>query len=203
MLKRLAHFLFRYNGWRFDSNGVDVKELGKCVLIAAPHTSNWDLIYGLAAFNMLGLEVRFTIKKEWVSFPFKTLFESAGAIGIDRQKARHGDDNMVQVMARLFDEHERLAIAVVPEGTRSLRKRWRIGFYHVALEAGVPLALGYLDYENKVAGVAKVVHLTGDIHQDLGQVMEYYQHSKPCYPEKFSPDLRYLPGAKAEDSQAG
>lgn len=192
MLRQLAKFLFRRNGWRLDNSGYE--DLRRYVLISAPHTSNWDFIYGLAAYDLLGVDFRFTIKKEWVRFPLKGLFLRLGAIGIDRRpkRARTGKNSLVHVMAELFEDNEELVIAVTPEGTRSKVTRWKTGFYQLAVQAKVPIALGYLDYERCVAGVGKVIYPSGDMKKDMCEIMAFYQHIPPRYPEKFSVDLRYI-----------
>jgi 1-acyl-sn-glycerol-3-phosphate acyltransferase len=96
-------------------------EIGKqSVFLAAPHTSNWDFVYTIACFEYLKIPVRFTIKKEWLKWPFKKLMYSFGAIAIDRSPKVPGEERLstVQAMVNLYKEHENLAITVTPEGTQ-------------------------------------------------------------------------------------
>jgi 1-acyl-sn-glycerol-3-phosphate acyltransferase len=119
-----------------------------------------------------------------------------GGIGIDRRSPKEGrkdTGSYIQRMANLFKEQDRLALLVTPEATRSLRTEWKMGFYHVAKKANVPICLGYLDYEHKVAGVGGPIFISGDIDADLRKVMAFYQPIRGKYPEKFSIDERYLP----------
>jgi hypothetical protein len=94
-------------------------------------------------------------------------------------------------MANLFREHEKLAVLVTPEGSRSLRTEWKTGFYHVARLASVPMVLGYLDYQKKEAGIGKIIYPGEDMEKDMKEIMEFYKGINARFPEKFSTDLRY------------
>ena len=168
-------------------------DVRRCVMIASPHTSNWDLIFARATFSLLDIPVRFTVKKEWLRFPFRGIMISLGAIGIDRSPKKPGDPrpSMTEAMVELFKENKELSMMVTPEGTRSLRTKWKTGFYHVAVEAKVPIGLGYLDYANKEAGVGKMLYPSGDMDKDMREIMAFYKDIKGKNPEKFSIDLDY------------
>jgi len=184
---------FKFKNWEFDKDSM-TDEVHNCVIIAAPHTSNWDLIYMMGAFDLLGIKIRFTIKKEWSNYPIiSRIIENMGAIWIDRSPKTGSTErkSMVDAMVDLFKANPRLTLAVTPEGTRALRTEWKTGFYHVAVKAGVPIALGYLDYKKKKAGVGKIIHPSGDMDKDLREIMAFYKTIAPCHPEKFSIDLRY------------
>jgi 1-acyl-sn-glycerol-3-phosphate acyltransferase len=94
-------------------------------------------------------------------------------------------------MAELFEQHQRIAVMVTPEGTRSLRKQWKTGFYYAALKADVPICLGYLDYANKIAGVGPVIYPSGNLETDMRQIMDFYRPIQGKHPELFSLDERY------------
>lgn len=182
-----------FSGWKVVRNGHDILP-EKCVVVAAPHTSNFDFPIARSAFEILKMPVRFTIKKEWMGFPLGWLMRSLGAIPIDREP-KEGRDRISQVeaMAKLFEGKEKLAVLVTPEGTRSLRKEWKTGFYHVAKQAGVPLVLGYLDYLNKEAGIGKILYPGDDFESDMQEIMRFYAGIHARYPKNFSVDLRYFP----------
>jgi 1-acyl-sn-glycerol-3-phosphate acyltransferase len=180
-------------GWKVDQHlKADFK---RCVMVAAPHTSNWDFVICRAAFEVMELPVRFTIKKEWTKGFLGGLLVSLGAIGIDRKPKdkRSEPISYVDAMVNLFEENEELAVLVTPEGSRKRMEQWKTGFYHVAKKAGVPIAFGYLDYKTKTAGIGKVIWPGEDMEADMREIMKFYAGIHPKFPELFSVDLRYLP----------
>ena len=179
------------SGWKVE--GGMPAGLKKCVMIAAPHTSNWDFLYTRIAFVLLDIPVKITVKNSYMRFPYGPFARALGCIGINRSPKKEGEErpSMVQVMADLFKEHDDLVMLVTPEGTRSLRTKWKTGFYHIAVLANVPVALGYLDYEKKESGVGKVVYPSGDMKKDVQEIMAFYKNVVPHTPEKFSIDLDY------------
>jgi 1-acyl-sn-glycerol-3-phosphate acyltransferase len=191
MIKFLCRLIFRLSGWTL--NNKMPANINKCVMIAAPHTSNWDLVYALAAYDMMGIPMRFTLKDEFMKFPLKLIFKPIGAIAIDRRPKVAGGErrSMTEAMVDLFNGREKLNIMVTPEGTRSLNTKWKTGFYYVALNAKVPIGLGYLDYKNKVAGVGGMVYPSGDIKKDMKIIMDFYKDIQGQHPEKFSIDAEY------------
>ena len=195
MILALFRFLFRLRGWKIiHSDEVTKEVLERCVILAAPHTSNWDTIYTIAWFDIADIYWRFTIKKEWIKHPFGKMFLKMGAIGIDRTPRKVGEErpSMVQAMAHLFKENKRLAIVFTPEATRSKVTEWKMGFYYAAKLAGVPIALGYLDYQKREAGITKLIQPTDNMEADLKQIMDFYKDKIGKIPENFSVDLRYV-----------
>lgn len=192
MGKLLATLIFKLSGWTLDDHLK--ADFSRCVMIASPHTSNWDFIYARAAFWLMDIPIRYTVKKEWMRPPFGWIFGPLGAIGIDRSPKKPGEprQSMTEAMIDLFESNEKLVVMVTPEGTRSLVTKWKTGFYHVAVGAKVPIALGYLDFKNKVAGVGKIVYPSGDMEKDLREIMAFYKDIKGKHPEKFSVDLDYI-----------
>lgn len=191
ILKLIFAFFFKIHGWKVDSNMPP--EAQKCVMIASPHTSNWDIVYTAAAFRKMKIPLRFTIKKEWFRFPFNLLIGPLGGIPIDRNPRKPGEKrlSMVDAMADLFKGRSSIAVTVTPEGTRKRNDRWKTGFWHTAKQAGVPICLGYLDYKNKIAGVGPVIMPT-NLEEDMRTIMEFYQTIPPKFPENFTPDPRYI-----------
>lgn len=179
-------------GWKFEESHP--KELHeKCVMICAPHTSNWDYPIALAVMLQLGVKARYAMKKEMMGLPFGPIFKSLGAIAIDRQKKEgDGKESTVEAIADLFNKEDKLCLMIAAEGTRSLRTEWKTGFYYIALQAKVPICLGYLDYEKKIGGFGKVIYPTGDINADMKEIMEFFKDKKAKYPAKFSLDQRFV-----------
>jgi len=181
-LRWLALQLFRALGWKLV--GDMPQSIKKAVLVVAPHTSNWDGFYGLLFCFVKQLPVKFAVKKEAMIFPIGPLLKWMGAIPIDRKRksksAKRG--SMVQYMTAMLLQKDSLMLIIAPEGTRSLVKRWKQGFYHIALQAHVPLILSYLDYQKKHIGFGPVVYPTGDYDKDLEQIQAFYKDKVGKYP---------------------
>lgn len=182
-MKSLSRFLFWLTGWKVT--GGWPKGLKKAVLIAIPHTSNWDLLYARAAFFIMDVPVKFTIKKEIMVGPMGWLIEALGGIAIDRKKVSgKKKQTYTEAMINMLKERDELVIMVTPEGTRSYAPKWKTGFYHIALGAEVPVVIGYLDYKNKLAGIGPVIQPNGMILEQIEEMMAFGRTITGKYPEK-------------------
>ena len=179
-MKSLARFILKAFGWRIE--GQMPQGLRQCVLVEAPHTSNWDFVWGRLCFYTLGIPVRFLIKKEAFFFPLGPLLKAMGGIPVDRQKR----SNKVLEIAALFRRHPRLILAITPEGTRKLNPHWKKGFYYVAQHARVPILLAYLDYRNNVGGLGPLIVPSGDYRRDMQRILDFYSDKTARHPERFS-----------------
>ena len=191
MFEKFAEQTLGLMGWEIDNHWP--LDLDQCVMIAAPHTSNWDALYARLALKALGVHVRLTIKDSYMKLPFGPFVRAMGGIGIDRRAKQEGQarPSMVELMSDLFKTHPKLVMIITPEGTRAKQEQWKTGFYHVATTAGVPIALAYMDYVNKKTGVGKIVYPTGDYEKDMAEIMDFYAQINPKFPELFSVDTRY------------
>jgi len=149
-------------------------------MVAAPHTSNWDFVYARAAFFILGIRLRFTIKKELFFFPLGALLKGLGGIAINRQSR----ENMTSKMIELYHQYDELVLLITPEGTRSYAEKWKKGFYYIAQGAKVPIVFGYIDYQKKQAGIGPIFHPSGNYEEDLKPIQDFYRKITPKYPEK-------------------
>lgn len=175
----LSKFVFRKAGWKFE--GGLPPGVRQCVLVAAPHTSNWDFVIARLVFYFLGVNFKVLIKKEAFFWPFGYFLKRMGGIPIDRSKK----NNSVDQIARLFAENEDLVILFTPEGTRKYAPRWKRGFYFASEAANVPIVLGYVDYEKKTGGIVpEVFEKTGDVDKDIARIREFYHDFKGKHPEK-------------------
>lgn len=178
-MQNISRFILtKIMGWRVINR---LPEIDKCVVVVAPHTSNWDFVVGKLAYSSLGRTANFLIKKEWFVFPFNLFFKSIGGIPV----ARDRKTSMTNVLAAEFDKHEKLHLAITPEGTRKPRKEWRKGFYFIAKKAGVPLMLIGLDYGKKEASVLDIFYPTGIYAQDIVKIKSYYKDITAKKPENF------------------
>ena len=179
-MKYIAKFILFLWGWKVIG-GIPA-DLKKCVVVVAPHTSMWDFVLGRLAFFELGLKVRFLIKKEMFFFPLGPIVKGLGGISVDRSKS----GRMVDLVAELFNQYESLFITVTPEGTRRRVENWKKGFYYIALKANVPIALGFLDYKEKIGGVGKVFIPSGIFEEDFKLVQDFYKGKVAKHPDKFN-----------------
>ncbi len=177
MLKLIGRFYFWVTGWKTGQYAP--KYIDKMVMIGAPHTSNWDFPIAMAALYIMGVKVRYLAKKELFKFPLGVLLRAMGGIAVDRSRST----NLVDAMVQAFHDHEHMIMLIPPEGTRGYVKEWKSGFYHVAVQANVPIVMGYLDYQKKEAGVSDPFYPTGDYVKDLETIKTFYRSISPKYPE--------------------
>lgn len=159
------------SGWKVDGQLPQEK---KFVMIAAPHTSNWDLPFMLTVSFALRARPYWMGKEQIFRPPFKGLMKWMGGIPVDRKKS----NNMVEYTAEIMKQADELIVTVPPEGTRSKVKYWKTGFYHIANLAKVPIVLGFLDYEKKIGGIGGVIYPTGDIGKDMLKIKGFYKTVK-------------------------
>ena len=163
----LCRWIFARSGWRVAGEFPDI---AKAVVIAAPHSTNWDVIWGLLVKVGLRLDVHFIGKREAFFWPLGSLLRSFGGMPIDRQAA-HG---VVGQMARQFASHERFWLAIAPEGTRKKVKKWKSGFWHIARAAHVPIIPIYFHYPEKTIGFGPLIYPTADADADMARIREFY-----------------------------
>lgn len=180
MLKFISEILLKIGGWEITGSIPD--KIKKCIIIVAPHTSNLDFYIGRLAYYKMDVNVRFLIKKEAFRFPFKRILKGLGGIPVDRSKKT----DLVDQLAGRFEKHESLIITITPEGTRKLNKKWKKGFYQIAMKANVPIILGFLDYRNKKGGVGPVIYPSGDYEKDMEEIEKFYLDKTARYPENFN-----------------
>lgn len=181
---RLAHAIgttwCRLFGWRITGA---LPPVSKAVIIAAPHTSGWDLPHMLAAAYVLGIRPAWLGKRELFRWPFGGFMRWLGGIPIDRSRS----SDVVQQAVDRFGTQETLFLVVPPSGTRSRAPRWKSGFYHIARGANVPVVCSFLDYRHRVAGIALVFTPSGDIPADMDRVRAVYEGVSGKYPERTTP----------------
>jgi 1-acyl-sn-glycerol-3-phosphate acyltransferase len=178
MLKWLARAFLWATGWKPEGARPGFDHF---VLIAAPHTSNWDLAYLLALAEVFDIRVSWMGKHVLFRAPLGWVMRRVGGIPV----YRHQRGNLVAQMAEEFGRHESLALVVPAEGTRDYVPHWKSGFYHIARAANVPIACGYLDYARKRGGFGLCLMPTGDTVADMDEIRDFYCDKVGKYPEKF------------------
>ncbi len=167
--RRLGELHLRLTGWRLDG---DKPALRKYVLIAAPHTSNWDLVHMLALSFVYEVRIAWLAKHTIFRGPFGWLFRRLGGIPVDRS-APHG---LVADIARHFAVQDALVLVVAPEATRRRVEYWRSGFYQIARAARVPIVLGFLDYPRRRGGFGPAITPTDDVRADMDAIRAFYRN---------------------------
>ncbi len=155
LMRWISLFVFRMRGWRIEGR---FPPIAKYVLIAAPHTSNWDFPITLCLTFALKGKIYWMGKDSLFRWPFRGMFKWLGGIPVDRSKS----NNMVAQMIQRFSADENLVVTIPPAGTRSNVMKWKTGFYYIALGANVPVVLGFLNYRTKVGGIGPVYQPSGD-----------------------------------------
>ncbi len=169
LLRGFSLAFLRLTGWKVE--GSLPVNAHKCVLIAAPHTSNWDLPYTLMVAFALRLNVYWMGKQSLFKPPFGGLMRWLGGIAVNREQA----SNLVDASAQaLVAAQGSVQLVVPPEGTRSKTRYWKTGFYYIALQAQVPIVLAYMDYGRKRSGLGPVFQPTGDIDADMAAIKAFY-----------------------------
>ncbi len=167
----LGRMVLRILGWGIAGNLPDVPQM---VVIAAPHSSNWDFVIGVAVVFAMRLDVSFLGKAELFRGPLGPFMRWLGGIPVDRQRP----DGVVEDAVSRFKASPRLLLGMAPEGTRKPVERWKTGFYRIALGAGVPIVPGFFDNARRVVGFGPVFIPTGDVERDIEELRKFYAGMK-------------------------
>lgn len=176
-MRLFSVFFLWITGWRTEGH---FPVIPKFVLLGAPHTSNWDLPYGLFIIFVFRAKIYWLGKEAIFRMPLKGFFKWLGGIPVDRSKS----SNVVAQSIKQFHENEKLILTIAPAGTRKRVKKWKTGFYHIATGANVPIVLGFLDYKRKVGGIGPVIYPTGDFEADFKTIRAFYDGIVGKYPDK-------------------
>jgi 1-acyl-sn-glycerol-3-phosphate acyltransferase len=169
LLRWLSIGFLRLTGWTVV--GKLPANAAKSVLIAAPHTSNWDLPYTLMVAFSLRLNVYWIGKASIFKPPFRGVMMWLGGIPVDRSQS----NNLVAASTTaILQATGPLQLIVPPEGTRSGTRYWKTGFYYIAQGAGVPIVMAYLDYDKKVGGLGPIFQTSGDLELDMAAIKAFY-----------------------------
>ena len=174
--RRAALALLRLCGWR--SVLVWPAE-PRGVIIVYPHTSNWDFIIGMLFRIGHGLPANWIGKAEMFPQPFAGLLKRLGGIPVDRRRAT----GFLDALLEEFRRRDWIWVAIAPEGTRSRADHLKSGFYQLAVAAGVPVALGYIDYGSRTVGIDTYLRMSGDRDADLARIRDFYADKRGRRPE--------------------
>jgi 1-acyl-sn-glycerol-3-phosphate acyltransferase len=175
----LVQALLSAFGWRLMGESPAIS---RCVIIFAPHTSNWDFPLLLLVRIALGRHVKYLAKDSLLRFPVGAFFRWTGAIPVERSESHH----LVGALSAVLERSPELWLALSPEGTRKHTDHWRSGFYHLALAAGVPVLLAFVDASRRQCGVGPLLELSGDPELDLARIRAFYADKRGIVPENAS-----------------
>ncbi|MDM8544272.1 1-acyl-sn-glycerol-3-phosphate acyltransferase [Desulfococcaceae bacterium HSG9] len=179
LIRWISLLILKSIGWKVVR---DIPDTRKFILLAAPHTSNWDFVLVLLISFALNIKVYTMMKKEVLDWTCGSIFNWLGAIPVDR--SRHG--TMVEQVVRAFDRTENLVVVIAPEATRKKVKRWKTGFYHIAIGADIPIMLGFLDYRRKTGGIGRMIVPKGDMESEMIEIKAFYADITGKYSENMS-----------------
>ena len=182
-MRGFAAFVLRLIGWR---TVYTLPPGPKSVVIVYPHTSNWDFPIGMLFKMRHSVDLHWAGKDTLFRSPTGWFFRKLGGVPINRREAT----GMIRQLVETYAQRDRFCICIAPEGTRSKSDHWKTGFYRLALETGLPLGLGFIDYRQKCAGIDRWVTLSGDEAADLALLRAYYADKVGRYPEKAG-DIRF------------
>jgi 1-acyl-sn-glycerol-3-phosphate acyltransferase len=182
LVRKFLVWIYHINGWKAVG---EVPKERRFVLIAAPHTSNWDFLYFVGLTEDLGIMPHFMGKKSLFRWPVRKFMFDMGGVAVDRASKQ----NYVEQMIDEFEKRDEFMLTIAPEGTRGKVKAWKTGFYHIAMGAKVPIVIGMMDYSKKTGGLGSAIWPTGDYAADMAHIKKQYDGVIPRHPDRIVKDI--------------
>ena len=179
MKRLLSKLLFKLNGWKIIGPHVYPE---KCLVIAAPHTSNWDFFIGRCYAYIIEVSPKYLVKSELFLPVLRIWIKFNGGIPVYR-KAKN---NVVEQVVDMFENATQLHLGIAPEGTRIKVVKWKTGFYYIAERAKVPLLLLALDYKKREIGIIAEFIITGDFEKDMLFIQNQYVNVAGKIPDNYN-----------------
>lgn len=167
--------------WRWRAVPATEPVPARCVMIAAPHTSNWDFPLTLALARVSGVRISWLGKTSLFRGPAGPIMRRLGGVAIDRS----APGGMVDSLAAAFEDHDRLVLVVPAEGTRSRTEHWKSGFYRIAQKAEVPIVCAFVDRRSRTGGFGLVLAPSGDLVADMDRIRAFYTGMEGLKPGRF------------------
>lgn len=165
-------------GWRIEG---EIPNVPRCVVIVAPHTSNWDFVIGLATLLALDLRVTWLGKHQIFRGPFGLLWRGLGGVAVDRS----APDGVVEQAAAVLAPPHSAFLAIAPEGTRRKVERWKSGFWRIARAAGVPIFPVAFDYRTRAVVLGEPYTPTADYAADLAALQRRFSAEMARNPRNY------------------
>tara|TARA_B100001079_G_scaffold269473_1_gene281751 strand:- start:1464 stop:2060 length:597 start_codon:yes stop_codon:yes gene_type:complete len=167
LLRKIARFGINISGWTIKGMVPDEERI---VIIAAPHTSNWDFVLAMLAIFGLNIKLRWLGKHSIFKPGFKIFFKWLGGIPVYRDNPSNLIDNVVKIVKK----EKSIVIAMTPEGTRKKVKRWKTGFLRIAKQTHSKILLISIDAPTKSIEIGRIFNPTGNSEDDLAFIQKYY-----------------------------
>ena len=177
VLRFFANLFLRLFGWRVEGQ---LPDLPKFILIGAPHTSNWDFVLFLGVIFHLKANVKFMGKAELFHNPFGWFFYWCGGVPVDRKKSQ----GLVEQMVEASKKSDKFILTIAPEGTRHYVSEWKLGFYHIAKNAGIPVVIAIVDGKAKMVRIGQVFHPTENMDADIKTIKNFFEGIVGVNPRK-------------------
>ncbi len=177
MLTSFSNFLLRLCGWTIKGNYPH--HLPKVMLVAAPHTSNWDFPLGILLRSAIRGNIRFLAKDSLFRPPFGWFFRWLGGYPVHRDKSY----NFVKTMTEIYLWEPYFHTVIAPEGTRKKVDKLKTGFYHIAKGGGAALVLLRLDYGKRETVFSECFYPTDNQAADFQRIDDFFKSAKGKHPE--------------------
>jgi len=178
--QRAALRVLNFFGWKVLFRPLPGPR-GICVIY--PHTSNWDFPIGLLGKWAMDQPFRFLAKDSLFKSPLGPWFRWLGGEPVQRGAPQ----GTIKAQAERMNAANFYWVGITPEGTRAYRPNWKSGFYHLAMEAKVPLVLVFMDYPSKTLSLVDHIHLTGDQEADMAAIRTVLEGHQGLHPENAAP----------------
>ena len=180
-MQKIAYFvIYRLLGW--EITGKIPESVKKAVIIVAPHTSLWDFVYGRLAFWVLDVDVRFMINKKYFFPPLGWLLRALGGQPVKQERP-------TRLLLEIYDHfknNDSYFLVITPEGTRQRVKKWKKGFYQIAVQNKVPVVMAFIDYKKKKGGLGPLFYPGGDFDKDMKEIEKFYSRFHAKHPERYN-----------------
>jgi 1-acyl-sn-glycerol-3-phosphate acyltransferase len=175
-LRMIGRFLLWLGRWKVAGQLPNVP---KMVIVGAPHTSYWDALWTISVLYAVELDAHWMAKKEAFAGPWGGFLRRLGGLPVDRDSPK----GLVEQIVDEFNRRDQLALVITPEGTRKQVDKWKTGFYRIAVGAGTPIVLGFLDFKTREIGVASTLYPSGDMEADIEQMKAFYRTITAKHPD--------------------
>lgn len=182
-MRLISKWILRWRGWKVKGDYSGAKK--NCIIVVAPHTSQWDFFWGILARSYYQIKAKYLIKDSFFKPGIAWFFRLTGGIAVDRSKK----NDLTQRLKELLKNSKQLKIVFTPEGTRSKSTKWKTGFYWTAIDTGLPIVLQAMDYKKRVIEQSELIYPTGNWEEDKKKIIDFYKDVTPKHPHKFSLNL--------------